>query len=250
VRIDQTNVDRVGPGLGERHIEPAVPLERYRGLHDSVDRHVDRRAGRYVVRKLERRHTGDVDALGQDSVAGIQSLRRGGEPFERGLRRTVLPEKAALSESGVPIAEDEPYEHPNSRILRPELERVVCVSSLQDGIDPGRVGRGCLVRVLRDPERRGVTTEPFVEAPKRPRLAMPTRGQRTGRSGATRGRGGYGCCAQASKRTVGFSSERRRAKRAGEWLSCTTSFVGTSWPRGDVSPIATDASGLPRFTPS
>jgi hypothetical protein len=87
-------------------------------------------------------------------------------------------------------------------------------------------------------------------APKRVRLPIPTRGQRTGRSGATCGRGGYGCCAQASKRTVGFCSERRRAKRAGEWLSCTTPFVGTSWPRGEVSPIATSASEFPRFTPS
>ena len=108
------------------------------------------------------RNAGDLDALRQDGVASVQAFSGRDEALERGLRFGVLREEAALPSVGS-IAEDEPYEHPDARVARGELERLLRIPRLQCGVDAEWPRRERLVRVLGDPEGRPLPPEPLVE---------------------------------------------------------------------------------------
>ena len=87
-----------------------------------------------------------------------------------------------------------------------------------------------------------------IDVSKRWSFDSVTFGQSTFWSGRSHGDVGYGCCAQASNRSLGSACASSSANLAGETDPDTPA---RTWlrPRADVSPIATSACGLPALIP-
>src|SRR6187455_3327324 len=78
--------------------------------------------------------------------------------------------------------------------------------------------------------------------------ASETFGHLTTWEGGAVGTVGYGWCDQASNFSLGFAFATSSANVPGEWIGRTP--VALSLPRGEVSPMATFACGLPALIPA